>query len=175
MPPIQVNRDEGKLLELLLRLVGARRVVELGTLAGYSAIRIARALPEDGKLWTIDCEAHHAAVARENIAAAGFSDRVEVLVGVAVGVLETLVADGPFDAVFIDADKENYDVYGRWAASHLRVGGLLVADNTLYFGRLLDEREPAAAAMRRFHREAAARFDTAHITTADGQLLGVKR
>ena len=175
MPAIQVSQEEGKLLEVLLRLIHATKTVELGSLAGYSAIRIARALPDSGRLWTIECNVHHATVARENIERAGLSARVDVLVGDGVAVLETLVHQGPFDAVFVDADKEHYDVYGRWAASNLRPSGLLVADNTLYFGRLLDEGDPAAAAMRRFHVEARAWFDTAHITTADGQLIGIRR
>jgi caffeoyl-CoA O-methyltransferase len=174
MPAIQVAPSEGKLLGMLIALAGARRVVEVGTLAGYSALRIARALPEDGKLWSIEYDPRHAAVARASIAAAGLSERVEVLEGPGVEVLARLVPHGPFDAVFIDADKGNYDRYGRWAHANLRSGGLLLGDNAYLFGRLLED-SPEAAAMRRFHEEAAASFDTVCIPTPDGLLLGVKR
>jgi caffeoyl-CoA O-methyltransferase len=174
MPAIQVAPSEGKLLGMLIALAGARRVVEVGTLAGYSALRIAHALPADGKLWSIEYDPRHAAVARASVAAAGLAERVEVLEGPGVEVLERLTPEGPFDAVFIDADKGNYDRYGRWAQKHLRVGGLLLGDNAYLFGRLLED-SPEAAAMRRFHEEAAQSFDTVCIPTPDGLLLGVKR
>lgn len=174
MPPVHLGVSEARLLELLLGLVGARRVVEIGTLAGYSAIRIARALPTDGRLWTIEADPKHAAVARESLEAAGLSNRVTVLEGAALGVLPSLERDAPFDAVFIDADKGNYDAYGRWAAKALRPGGLLLADNVYLFGKLMGK-SAEAAAMRRFHEESARAFDTACIPTPDGLLLGVKR
>lgn len=174
MPAIQVAPSEGKLLGMLIALAGARRVVEVGTLAGYSALRIARALPVDGKLWSIEYDPHHAAVARQSIAEAGLTARVEVLEGAGLDVLTRLAAEGPFDAMFIDADKGNYDRYGRWARAHLRTGGLLLGDNAYFFGRLLEE-SPEAAAMRRFHEEAAAHFDTVCIPTPDGLLMGIKR
>jgi caffeoyl-CoA O-methyltransferase len=174
LPAIQVGPSEGRLLEVLLRLVGARRVVEVGTLAGYSAIRCARALGQGGRLWTIEVSASHAEVARRNIATAGLEDRIEVVVGAATAVLPGLEAHGPFDAVFLDADKENYDSYGRWAAAHLRPGGLLLGDNAYLFGHLLEDTS-GAAAMRRFHEEAAQQFDTVCIPTPDGLLLGVKK
>jgi caffeoyl-CoA O-methyltransferase len=174
LPAIQVGPSEGKLLTLLLRLAGARKVVEVGTLAGYSAIHLARALPPEGHLWTIEFDENHAKVARENLAAAGLSSRVTVVQGAGLDVLPTLEPHGPFDAVFIDADKVNYDGYGRWAARNLRPGGLLLGDNAVYFGRLLEDSD-AAPAMRRFHEEAAAHFDTVCIPTPDGLLLGVKR
>lgn len=174
MPAIQIAASEGKLLGMLIAIAGARRVVEVGTLAGYSALRIARALPPDGRLWSIEYEPKHARVARESIAAAGLSERVEVLEGKAREVLGGLVTHGPFDAVFIDADKGNYDHYGRWAREHLRPGGLLLGDNAYFFGRLLED-SAEASAMRRFHEEATAAFDTVCIPTPDGLLLGIKR
>jgi caffeoyl-CoA O-methyltransferase len=174
IPAIQVGPGEGRLLELLLRLVNARVVVEIGTLAGYSAIRCARALGEGGHLWTIEYLASHAEVARANIEAAGLGGVVDVVVGAALEVLPTLEKHGPFDAVFIDADKENYDHYGRWAARHLRPGGLLIGDNAFLFGHLLED-TPAAHAMRRFHEEATRGFDSVCIPTPDGLLLGIKR
>jgi caffeoyl-CoA O-methyltransferase len=174
MPEIQVAPSEGKLLGLLVRMIGARKIVELGTLAGYSAIHIARALPDDGKLFTIEVDPKHAAVARANIEAAGLAERVEVLVGGGVDVLRELAARGPFDAVFLDADKEGYPHYGTWAARHLRQGGLLIADNSYYFGKLLAD-EPSARAMRRFHEQLAADFDAVCIPTPDGLVLGIRR
>ncbi|MCU0699571.1 MAG: O-methyltransferase [Myxococcaceae bacterium] len=174
MPPIHVAPSEGKLLELLLRMVGAKRVVELGTLAGYSALRLARALPEGGKLWTVEFDPRHAEVARDVIAKAGLAEKVEVCVGRGVEVLPTLEAHGPFCVVFIDADKESYDVYGRWAARHVRPGGLLLGDNSFLFKNLLDD-SARAAVMRRFHEEARAHFDTVNVPTPDGLLVGLKR
>jgi caffeoyl-CoA O-methyltransferase len=174
MPAIQVGPEEGRLLTLLMRMAGARRAVEVGTLAGYSAIRIARGLAPDGHLWTCELEAKHAAVARANLAAAGLADRVTVVEGPARETLASLEEHGPFDAVFLDADKEGYADYGRWATRHLRAGGLLLADNVYLFGHLLED-TPTAANMRRFHEEAAANYDTVCIPTPDGLLMGIKR
>ena len=174
MPAIQLGASEAKAVALLLRLAGARKVVEVGTLAGYSALVMARALPPDGHLWTIEYDSKHARVARENLAAAGESARVTVLEGAGLDVLPTLDAKGPFDAVFIDADKRNYDGYGRWAAKNVRKGGLLIGDNAFLFGRLLED-SPEAQAMRRFHEEAREAFDTVCLPTLDGMLLGVRR
>lgn len=175
MPAIQVGASEGRLLELLARLAGARRAVEVGTLAGYSAIRLARGLGPEGRLWTLENDPRHAAVARARIADAGLGDRVEIVEGDAAVRLGDIAENGPFDLVFLDADKGRYDLYGRWAAANVRPGGLLLADNSYFFGRLLDSDDPDAAAMRRFHEEAAASFETACVPTPDGLLLGVRR
>lgn len=174
MPAIQVGRSEGLFLEWLTRMHRVERAVEVGTLAGYSAIRIARGLSTGGRLYSIERDPKHAEVARANLKAAGADDRVEVIVGDGAAVLEQLSSVGPFDMMFVDADKERYDVYGRWAAEHLRRGGLLIGDNVYFFGRLM-ESSPAADAMRRFHEEARARFDTCVVPTPDGLLLGIKR
>jgi predicted O-methyltransferase YrrM len=174
MPAIQLGPSEAKAVALFLKLALARKVVEVGTLAGYSALVMARALPADGHVWTIEFDPSHARVARENVAAAGELGRITVLEGAGLAVLPTLDALGPFDAVFVDADKRNYDAYGRWAARNLRRGGLLIGDNAFLFGRLLEDSEEAAA-MRRFHVEAAETFDTACLPTLDGLLVGVKR
>jgi len=105
MPAIQVGISEGKLLGMLLRMIRARKAVEFGTLAGYSALHIARSLPKDGQLWTLELSPDHARVARENLEAAGLADRVTVVVGPALELLPELAKHGPFDAVFLDADK----------------------------------------------------------------------
>lgn len=174
MPAIQVAPSEGKLLELLIRLVAARRVVEVGTLAGYSTIRLGRPLVPGGKVWSIELDEKHADVARKNLDRAGLRQSSEVLVGPALDVLPKLEAHGPFDAVFIDADKERYDAYGRWAAKNTRPGGLLLGDNAYFFGRLMED-SPAAAAMRRFHEEANEAYDSVCIPTPDGLLLGIRK
>src|SRR3954471_13606978 len=106
IPAIQVGPSEGRLLYLLLRLANAQKIVEVGTLVGYSAIHMARALPAGGQLWSIEFDPKHAQVARTNIAKAGLADQVTVIVGAGVEMLPTLVDKGPFDAVFIDADKD---------------------------------------------------------------------
>ena len=174
LPAIQVGPNDGRLLFLLLRLVQARRVVEIGTLAGYSAIWLARALGPGGRLWTVEADPAHADVAEKSIEEAGCSDVVTVCRGPALEVLPSIEDQGPFDAVFVDADKGNYPHYGAWAAAHVRPGGLLLGDNALFFGRLLDDTEDAAA-MRRFHQDASASFDTAFIGTPEGLLLGIRR
>ncbi len=174
LPPIHIAPNEGRLLQLLLRAIGARKVVEVGTLAGYSALWMARALPEDGRLWSIESDASHLEVARSVLRDAGMQGRVEVLYGKGRDVLPRLEPLGPFDAVFLDADKGGYPEYGRWAARNVRAGGLLLADNVFLFGRLLDEDDPEAEAMRRFHREAAEAFETACIPTPEGLLVGFR-
>ena len=174
IPAIQVGPSEGKLLFLLLRLAGAKKVVEVGTLVGYSAIHMARALPADGHLYSIEFDAKHADVARKNIEAAGLSDRITVIVGAGVDVLPTLEKHGPFDAVFIDADKQNYDRYGQWATKHLRKGGLVLGDNAYLFGELVDDSDRGRA-MRSFHEHVASTCDSVCLPTPDGLVLGVKR
>lgn len=174
LPAIQVGASEGKLLQLLLRLAGARKVVEVGTLAGYSALCMARALPAGGRLWTIESDPDHHRIATTNVEHAGLSAVVTCMLSSGLDALLQLEPHGPFDALFVDADKASYDRYGDWAARNLRRGGLLLGDNAFLFGRLLDD-SPEAQAMRRFHEQAAVEFDTACIPTPDGLLLGIKR
>jgi predicted O-methyltransferase YrrM len=174
LPAIQVAPSDGKLITLLLRLAGCKTVVEIGTLAGYSALRILDGLPADGHLYTIEIDPRHAEVARGVIARAGHAARATVLLGPALDHLPALGAKGPFDAVFIDADKASYDKYGAWAAANLRKGGLLLGDNAYLFGRLCDGGDEAAA-MRRFHEAATKDFDTVCAPTPDGLLVGVRR
>jgi len=173
MPEIQLGPAEGRLLELLLRLVDARKVVEIGTLAGYSALWMARALPPGGHLWTIEADPRHARVAAEVIGEAGLGERVSILKGDAVDILPALRDSGPFCAVFLDADKGRYDSYGRWATENLRPGGLLIGDNAYLFGRLLDDGDEAEA-MRRFHEEMARHYRSVCVPTPDGLAVGVR-
>lgn len=174
LPAIQLGVLEAGFLEWLVRLAGVGRAVEVGTLAGYSAIHIARGLVPGGRLVTIERDAHHATVARRNIAAAGLADRVEVREGDGIEVLASLAGDGPFDLVFLDADKERYDAYATWAVANLRPGGLIVADNSFFFGRLLGD-EPGARAMRRCHETIVEHFDAAFVPTPDGLAVGRRR
>lgn len=174
IPQIMVGPSDGQTVALLLRLANAKKVVEVGTLVGYSAIHMARAMGEGGKVWTIEYEPKHAEVARGNFAAAGVADRVEVLVGSGREVLPTLVDKGPFDAVFIDADKQSYDFYGAWAIQNLRRGGLVLGDNAYLFGELLEDSERGRA-MRAFHELVAKSCDSVCCPTPDGLVIGIKR
>jgi caffeoyl-CoA O-methyltransferase len=174
LPAIQVGPSEGKLLYLLAKMVGARSIVEVGTLGGYSAIWLARALPEDGKLYTLELEPRHAEIARRNVDAAGVGDRVEIVLGDARESLRRLESEGPFCMVFVDADKAGYPEYGRFASAHLREGGLLIGDNAYLFGDLLDSGSPTSEAMRTFHQEMRESFDSVCIPTPDGLALGIK-
>jgi len=174
IPSHQVSPSDGRLIYVLLRIANARRVVEIGTLAGYSAIHIARGLSPGGKLWSIEYDPRHAELARANIAAANLSDRVTVLVGSALETLPSLVAEGPFDAVFIDADKVNYDRYGQWALDNLRPGGLVIGDNAYLFGELMMDKDDARA-MRAFNELVARTCDSVCAPTPDGLVVGMKR
>ncbi len=174
MPAIMLGKSEARLLELLMQLAGAKRVVEIGALAGYSAIRLARGMADGGRLWTIEFDERYAEVVRRNVEQAGLSDRVEVVVGAALDVLPSLTQHGPFDAVFVDADKQNYAAYGAWARDNLRPGGLLIGDNAYLFGNLLEDSERAAA-MRAFHEETAEHFESVCVPTPDGLVVGIRR
>ena len=131
LPEISISPSQGKLLQLLARLAGARRILEIGTLGGYSAIWLARALPQGGRLITLELDAHHAQVARDNIERAGLSHVIEVRVAAAADSLAQMSGEEPFDVVFIDADKDGYPAYLELSLPLLRPGGLLLGDNTL--------------------------------------------
>ena len=181
LPEIQVSPTDGKILEILLRMIGARKVVELGTLAGYSAQWIVRALPPDGHVWTIERDSKHADVARGVLEWAGLADRVTILNGAADELLGTLGREGPFDAVFIDADKGGYERYARWAMANLRPGGLVLGDNVFLFGDLAgregEVRSGAESirAMRAFHELLARECDSVVLPTPDGLSVAIKR
>ena len=136
LPDIDVSPAQGRMLHLFARMTGARRILEIGTLGGYSTIELARALPADGALVTLEIDPHHADVARANIAAAGLGDRVTVITGPALDSLATLT--GPFDFVFIDADKQNNPAYVDQAIRLSRRGTTIVVDNVIREGGVLD-------------------------------------
>lgn len=138
LPAIDVAANQGQFLALLVRMTGARRILEIGTLGGYSTIWMARELPADGELVTTEADAHHAAVARENLRMAGVDKLVEVREGPALATLEKLGDHPPFDLIFIDADKPNNPNYLRWALRYSRPGTLIIGDNVVRDGEVTD-------------------------------------
>lgn len=136
LPDIDVSPAQGRMLHLLARMAGARRILEIGTLGGYSTIELARAVGEGGRVVTLEVDPHHAEVARANLNGANVGDRVDVLIGPAIETLATL--DGPFDLVFIDADKQNNAAYVREALRLSRPGTTIIVDNVIREGGVLD-------------------------------------
>jgi len=141
MPNISVTPTQGKLLQVFAAACGARRILELGTLAGYSTIWLARTLPPDGKLVTLEYDAHHAAVAQQNIANAGLSAIVDIRIGKALDMLPGMITrkEGPFDLIFIDADKPPYKEYFEFALQLSRPGTIIICDNVIRNGEVLNE------------------------------------
>jgi len=174
LPAIDVSPLQGKFLNLLARATGARRILEIGTLGGYSTIWLARALPEDGDLVTLDVSYAHAAVARQNLAAAGVAEKIDLRIGSALDLLPALRDEGQvFDFVFIDADKENNASYLEWALKLARVGATIVVDNVVRKGAILDptNRRPDVEGARGFF-EAASK--TKRWTATALQTVGAK-
>jgi caffeoyl-CoA O-methyltransferase len=157
LPEINVSATEGKLLRMLAEMVGARRILEIGTLGGYSAIHLARALPENGGLISLELDERHAAVARENVAEADLESKVEVRVGDARESLASIdeKGEGPFDVVFIDADKGGYSEYLEWAIRLSRPGSLILGDNAIRGGDVLDPGDESSRAVREFNERLA--------------------
>ncbi len=184
LPGIAVDPAMGKLLQLIARMVGAQRILEIGTLGGYSTIWLARALPEDGQLITLEANADYAAVAQQNITHAGLADRVDLRVGPALDSLPGIKDEGgaPFDMVFIDADKANQDNYLAWALQLTHLGSVIIGDNVIRGGASLDpdSDDPSTQGIRRFMdlMHADPRIDATAIQTVgsksyDGFALGL--
>lgn len=175
MPAIQVSPPQGKLLSLLARSIGAKTILEFGTLGAYSTIWLGRALPVGGRLVTLEAHSGYADVARENIARADLQEVVDLRVGPALDVLPDLQAEGagPFDFTFIDADKENSPAYFAWALEHSRSGSLIVADNVVREGALADSEsdDSKVQAQRRLHEMVAVenRVNATTIQTVGGK------
>lgn len=173
IPQMMIDETEGQLLRLLVALSGAQRIVEIGTFAGYSALAMAEGLPHDGHIDTLELSPEHAAKAQEHIDAAGEGERITIHVGVALDSLEAL--DGPYDMAFIDADKSAYAAYLEVLLPVMRSGGLIVADNVLRYGRVLDPEsvDPSVTGMRAFNELAATdpRVETVMLTVRDGVSL----
>lgn len=175
LPAIDVSRLQGKFLDLLVRISGARSVLEIGTLGGYSTICLARALPEEGRVVTLEFDAHHAKTATENLRNAGVLDRVDIRVGRAIDSLPTLENSGaaPFDLIFIDADKESYKEYLDWSLKLSRVGTVIVADSVVRDGKVVDAEcgDPMVRGVRRFTERLAAE---PRLSTTVLQTVGAK-
>jgi caffeoyl-CoA O-methyltransferase len=178
LPDIQVAALDARHLEVLAGAAGARRAVEIGTLGGYSGISLLRGMGPEGTLESVELDPHHAEVARESFRRAGVAARAHVHVGRALEVLPRLT--GPFDLVFIDADKESYPRYLDWAADNLRPGGLVLLDNAFLFGHLpgppAGDRAASIAAMQSVHETLAhgGRFRATVLPTGEGLAVGVK-
>jgi caffeoyl-CoA O-methyltransferase len=175
IPSINVSPNLGKLLHLFAKLSNARKILEVGTLAGYSTIWMAEALPENGKLITLEIDPHHAEVAGKNIDRAGLSSRVDIRVGKAIDSLARLAdeKEGPFDMIFIDADKPPYAEYFEWALKLSRPGTLIIADNVIRDGKVLNPNhdDPMVKGARRFNEALAA---NKNVTATILQTIGVK-
>ena len=154
LPPADVSPVQGRLLEILARAIGARRILELGTLGGYSTIWLARGLPAEGRVTTLEADPRRAALARENLARSGLASRVDVRVGPALETMPQLAAEGEaFDLIFLDADKRENPAYLGWALRLSRPGTLILADNVVRGGALANSasHDAAVAGVRRFH------------------------
>ncbi len=172
LPQIAVSAQQGKFLSLLAGAIEARRILEIGTLGGFSTIWLARGAGPQGSVVTLEYEPKHAEVARANLKRAGVADRVEVIVGAALDTLPTLNG-GPFDLVFIDADKENYVAYLEWAVRLARPGALIVADNVIRQGQVLDPQDNAQA--RAVRETLQLMGEHPRLDTAVIQTVGAKR
>ncbi|HEV2370338.1 MAG TPA: O-methyltransferase [Acidimicrobiales bacterium] len=175
LPPINVAPNQGKLLNLLARIQGARSILEVGTLGGYSTIWLARAVPAGGRVVTLEVEPKHAEVARANLERAGLSDVATVKVGKALDSLAELEAEGadPFDLVFIDADKPNNPEYFGWALRLTRPGSVIVVDNVIRNGAVADATsgDPAIVGTRRMNELMAAE---GRVSATEVQTVGIK-
>ncbi len=178
LPAISVQPEEGRFLQFLVRACGTKKAVEIGTLGGYSGVWIARGLEQDGKLITLEKEPYHAQVAQEHFEAAGVADRVEIRVGDAHQTLDTLKQEGPFDFIFIDAEKPGYEAYYEWAIENLRPGGVIGAHNAFRKGSVagLKADDEYSSGMRDFNQKIAKdpRVISTIFPAGDGTLIAVK-
>jgi caffeoyl-CoA O-methyltransferase len=178
LPAISVRAEEGRFLQVLAGAAVGGKAVEIGTLGGYSGIWIARGLPPGGKLITIDLNEQHTEVARTHIAQAGLSDRIELMTGIGMEVLGQIAGRGPFDFVFIDADKTSYPDYYEWAVNNLRPGGIVCAHNAFRGGRIVDpEPDEETTRFLEFLEGVAAdeRVLSSIYPAGDGTLVAVKK
>jgi predicted O-methyltransferase YrrM len=186
LPPISVSPTQGKLLYLLAKLQGAKRILEIGTLGGYSAVWLARALPADGRLLTIEIDPKNAGIARINFATAQVDKLVDLRIGKALNLLPAIAKESsePFDMVFIDADKQSTAEYFEWALKLTRPGGAIIVDNVVRGGAVTDPKsdDPSVQGVRRFMKQLASepRVDATAIQTVgskgyDGFAIAVVR
>jgi caffeoyl-CoA O-methyltransferase len=184
IPQIAISPNQGKFLQLLARIANAKKILEIGTLAGYSTIWLARALPKDGKLITLEFDPKHAAVAQKNITNAKLGSVVDIRVGKAIDTLPQLVKEGagPFDMIFIDADKPPYTEYFEWSLKLSRPGTLIIADNVIRDGKVLADQitDEMVAGVKRFNAALAANpavdatiIQTVGVKEYDGMAIAV--
>ena len=182
LPPIQVGKFDALHLEVIARASKATKIVEIGTLGGYSGIALARALPKEGLLYTLEIEKRNATFAEESFKRAGLSDKARVLLGPALDSLESIENEGPFDLVFIDADKLNYPKYFEWAVSNLRVGGVILGDNTFAWGQIAsteyktENDRDTIGGLQEFNKRMGSdpRLRSTILPTGEGLTMGVK-
>lgn len=175
IPQISVSANQGKFLHIMALLAGAKKILELGTLGGYSTIWMARALPPEGRLISLEVNGQHAAVARDNVSKAGVGEKVEIRVGKALDLLPQMIekGEGPFDLIFIDADKPPYADYFGYALRLSRPGTVILCDNVIREGKVLqeDSTEEAVTGARRFNRVLS---ETKNVTATILQTVGAK-
>jgi predicted O-methyltransferase YrrM len=175
LPQISITANQGKFLQVMMLLCNAKKVLELGTLGAYSTIWLARALPDNGKIITIESDKHHAMVAQKNIDNAGLSDKVDLRTGKALDLLPQLIADneGPFDMIFIDADKPPYTEYFEYALQLSRPGTLIICDNVIREGKVLDDNstDERVQGVQRFNKMLGS---NKHVTATILPTVGVK-
>jgi predicted O-methyltransferase YrrM len=178
LPAINISPEEGRFLQLLVRASGGTKALEIGTLGGYSGIWIARGLAPGGKLFTLERDPKHAAVAQDHFHRAGVAELVDIRIGDAQSSLTGLTAEAPFDFVFIDAEKSAYLDYYSWALDHLRIGGLVAAHNALRGGAVFetDNEDEAVRALRNFNLQVASdpRVMSSIFPAGDGTLVAVR-
>jgi len=175
MPDMQVGRMEGQFLKMLVRLVRARLVLEIGMFTGYSALMMAEGLPDDGRVITCDVDPRAEEIARRHFAQSPHGRKIEIRIGPALETIKTLA--GPIDFVFIDADKENYLKYWEACVPLVRAGGLLVADNVLWSGKVVDPQDDVTRTIVNFNNlvQSDPRVDNVCLTVRDGMMLALKR
>ncbi len=182
LPLIQVGTLDALHLEVITRAVNAKKAVEIGTLFGYSGVCIARGLPDNGKLYTFEADSKHVRIAKSSFQNAKVDHKIEIFTGPAINNLPKISSHGPFDLVFIDADKENYPNYLNWAGENLKIGGIVLGDNTLAFGMIADEEfenpenRATVQALRLFNNQAAngGRFRATLLPTGEGLTMAIK-
>jgi predicted O-methyltransferase YrrM len=182
LKPININPDEAKILQILLRLINAKNIVEIGTLAAYSTIWLARSLVDGGKLYSFEKEEKTAEIAKNNIKNSDVSDKVEIIIGDAHKNLALIENKSPFDAIFIDAEKSGYCDYLDWAEKNVRKGGLIIGDNSFLFGLVyqenpLDKNSKNAEIMKSFNLRLSnpEKYDSVIIPTKEGLTIAIKK
>ncbi len=179
---MQLSPIEARILQIIISLSGAKKVVELGVLAGYSTINMAKVIADDGKIYAIDCDERAIKIAQDNAFKANVGNKIEFICKKGLEGLESIKSKAPFDLIFIDADKAGYDAYLDWAEENIKIGGVIVADNTFLFGNVWQDQCPSEVdkksydSMRKFNERLgnSAKYRSIIIPTAEGLSLGIR-